>query len=282
MRCLLAHQIDDLRSAFDHGKCGASFAGFDKRTTGIPGKRVRDFCQGQDEINGAGRNRAERHAVIFGLLRLLDDDQATGRLDRSCSLAAVGGCSREDDADCALPDSLGQGAQQKIERHPHDCGASKMKRAVAYGDEMARWNDTHRIGLESHAFARFKHRHRGGGRQQLNHLALVAGIKMLDQDECHPALGGKGRQDCPKGLKPAGRGAYRDDRKIGFAVHEHRRLARAPIRDALGPPLVDCCTLRGHKAASIPPLYTKSLRKLCVLPPKRSPCQHYACRRSVP
>jgi hypothetical protein len=53
-------------------------------------KPRRNFPQGKDEIGQSGRDRAARHRPIFGLVRVLDQNDAAGLLDRLDADGPVG------------------------------------------------------------------------------------------------------------------------------------------------------------------------------------------------
>ena len=65
--------------------------------TGDVGHLTRYAVRIQDQVGEARRDRAPRHAVEFGALRSLDDDQSVAVLDRADSVRAVRARPREDD-----------------------------------------------------------------------------------------------------------------------------------------------------------------------------------------
>ena len=70
----------------------------------------------EHEVHGTRHDRAPRHAVILGFVRILRDDEPALFLDRLQSQAAVAAGSREDHADRAAAELLRQRAQEEVER----------------------------------------------------------------------------------------------------------------------------------------------------------------------
>jgi hypothetical protein len=80
------------------------------------------------------------------------------------------------------------------------------------------------VRFEPHVFASFEYCQRGMGGQKLDHHARMGGIEMLDQNESHAALGGKRREEGPKGPKPTSGGADRDHSEVGPALRNYALL----------------------------------------------------------
>ena len=129
-------------------------------------ERVGNVRHRQHEIDGAGHDRAARHAVIAGFVGILRDDQAALFLDRLQTEAAVGAGAREDHADRALPQFLGQGPQQKIERQTRAVTRLRLREAqvaLADGQIGPGRNDIQVVALDRHPVGGLPHRHRRCG-----------------------------------------------------------------------------------------------------------------------
>ena len=69
------------------------------------------------------------------------------------------------------------------------------------------------VGLQPQAVGHGDDRHDRGPGQDFGELALVPGVEVLDQHECHAGVGGELSQKLAEGLEPAGGGADADDRE---------------------------------------------------------------------
>ena len=122
------------------------------RMTAIRGEGFRNLRQRENEIDGAGHDGAAWHPVVVGLFRILCDNQAAHLLDRLCPNATIGAGSREDDADGALTELLGERVQQEVERQSHALaspGMGKLKCAVAYREIASGRDDVDVVRLRA-------------------------------------------------------------------------------------------------------------------------------------
>ena len=81
-------------------------------------ERVGNLRDRQHEIHLARQDRAARHAVIAGFLRVLCNHEAATFLDGLQPKAAVGARARKNYADGARTELIGHRVQQEIERQP--------------------------------------------------------------------------------------------------------------------------------------------------------------------
>jgi len=75
-----------------------------------------DPSRRHDEIDATGRDRAERHAGMLGRILILGEGDASLRFDGSQTLGAVRSGAREDDADGAAFEVLGQRLKEVVDR----------------------------------------------------------------------------------------------------------------------------------------------------------------------
>ena len=114
------------------GRCAGALSAGAARAAVLE-DRVRNLRRGKHQIDRAGQDRAARHAVITGLLRILRDHQAALFLDRLQPGAAVGAGSRKDDADGAGAEFLGQRMQQEIERQARAMALLRLRQTQGAG-----------------------------------------------------------------------------------------------------------------------------------------------------
>ncbi len=219
-----AQEIDDLRQKnLDRIPRGRAFRRRHKRRALLAaGERLGDLRGGQHEIDGARGDRALRHAVIVGFADVLRDNEAAVRLDRLEPNGAVGAGPRQDHADRTRAPFARQRIQKEIERQAHAVTLSRsrqpQRRLVVHRQIGAGRNDIDALALDRHAVGRLHDRHRRVAGQQVDHHAVVARIEVLDDDEGHAVIGRQRVEQLPARIEAAGRGADRDDRKIGAAA----------------------------------------------------------------
>ena len=133
VRGLGAQKIDDLVQALGRRDrpAGRPWDRPRRIFAGVFGEGVRDLRHGKHEIDGARHDRAARHAVETGLVRILCDDEPALFLDRLQSDAAVGAGSREDDADGALAELFRQSSAARSRRACARRGAPAASRVGA-------------------------------------------------------------------------------------------------------------------------------------------------------
>jgi len=185
----------------------------------------------QHQVHRAGRDRALRHAVIGGFGRVLRDDHAALLLHGFQAFAAVRPGSRQHHACGARSAVLGQRAEKNVERQTR-AGLGPGKAQGAAGDRQVEpWRDNVDVILaDGRPILRLHDCHRGVAGEQAGHHAFMRWIEVLDDDECHAAVGVQRAQKRPACRKAARRSAYSNNGKPAtFAVPARRRpgLARA-------------------------------------------------------
>ena len=223
MRGPLAQQVDNLRERLAERQRRRALAARTYRWPPNSAMAGGMSANRQHQIDGAGRDGAARHPVILGLVRVLGDDQSARRLDGLRPDRAIGGGSRENDADGVFADLIGQRLQEEVEWQSHGGaagGRGKANCAFTHREIAAGRNDIDVVRFEPSGVLRFDDRHRRMRRQQLDHHALVGRVEVLDQDERHAALGGQRCEQGAEGFEPAGGGADRDHREHGVALRD--------------------------------------------------------------
>ena len=183
---------------------------------GVFGEDLGDLRDREHEVHGAGQDRAARHAVILGLVRILRDDEPALLLDRLQSQAAVAAGPREDHADRALAEFFGQRAQKEVERPARAVALARLRKAqdaIADREIGARRNEIDMLGLERHPVRCLLDRQRRMPGQQIDHHAGMRRIEMLDQNKGHARAAGEHAEQPADGIKAASRSAEPDDRE---------------------------------------------------------------------
>ena len=93
-----------------------SVSGRERHSAVVLDERLRNLRHRKHKIHRARHDRASRHAVIAGLVRVLRDDEPAFFLHGLQPEAAVGAGSRKDHADGARTVFLRQRVQQEVER----------------------------------------------------------------------------------------------------------------------------------------------------------------------
>ena len=155
-------------------------------------QRVGHLLGRQYEIDQTGRDRASRHLVVFGRLRLLGHHHAAHELDLLQAECPVAAGPREDDADGPLVFLRRQRAKEKINRRLRTVifgGRRKLQSPFGDGQVLVGRNDVNAIRFDRHSIRGLANGHRGLSRQQLDHQAFMRRGQMRDQHKRHPAVG---------------------------------------------------------------------------------------------
>ncbi|HWJ06406.1 MAG TPA: hypothetical protein VNS57_11570, partial [Steroidobacteraceae bacterium] len=192
----------------------------------------RHFRRWQHEVDHAGRDRAARHAVVFGGVRGLRDAQAAFALDRSQAERAVAARARHDDADRALVLRAGERKEEVVDRETRLAlfvVRRQVQRAVDDLEVVPRRDHVRAVGLELHAVLGLEDPHARVTTHQFDQHARVVRREVLHEHERHAArlVGGhRGEERLERG-DAAGGGADADDRKARCHARDlHlRRLA---------------------------------------------------------
>ena len=181
---------------------------------------------GQQVVDEAAGHRAVRHAghCLPVVLRLGEDEPAV-LLDRAQAARPVAARARQHDADGVARLVLGEGREATVDRpavRPRRRGPGNDQPTESDRHRRVRRNDEHRVRRQQHAVLGFHHLHVDMRREQADQQALVSGIEMLDQHECHAGVGRQMVQKFGERVQPARRGADRHGQKRQDA----RRLGR--------------------------------------------------------
>ena len=187
----------------------------------------------EHEVHGPRHDRAPRHAVILGLVRILRDDEPALFLDRLQSEAAVAAGSRENDADRAVAQLFRQRAQEEVERQARAVTLPRFREAegTALDREIGtRRNEIDMLALERHPVCCLLYLHRRMAGQQIDHHARMRRIEMLDQNEGHAGAGRERGEQPPEGIEAARRGAEPNDREAVSCGWREALSRRMPAR----------------------------------------------------
>ena len=181
----------------------------------------------QDVRGAAGLNDTLRHAVILGRRRLLHHADAAGGENRAQTLRAIGGGTRENNADRARRLIIGQRAHKHVDRHSLSARLLRnchLQHAVEQRHIAVGGDDINMIGRDREPVDCFEHRHAGAPLQNFGQQADMAGIEMRHQDECHVGIRRAGTEERLKGFQPAGRSADANDGTGGCSGRCRHRI----------------------------------------------------------
>jgi len=206
-----------------------------------PRDRVGDGLGREHLIDGAGRQRAERHAVEAGRVGTLHEDHAAGAADLLDPPRAVAAAARQHDGDGALGDVVRQRAEEQIDRHGQPVprvAIVQHQPPIADHHLFHRRQQVDRVGLHRHVVLGQPHRHRRAPRQQLVHEALEIRRQMLQDDEGHAGVGRQVAEQPFERLEAARRCADADDVEFlrGRAAVLFFDLLRHPYASGRPPP----------------------------------------------
>ena len=176
-----------------------------------------------DEIDGAGGDRAQRHAVEArtGAIAALHPDvalnesQAAAFLDGLEAERAVGAGPRQHDADCVLAQAGGQAVEEAVDQagFPRRVGdrQAQMEAAVDQRDRGMRRRHIDAIGFDQVAIDRFADTHRRPARQDVGQHALAVRGQVQHHHEGEARIGPHALEQHPECIEPARRCADADD-----------------------------------------------------------------------
>ena len=196
-------------------------------------QRIGDPGHRQHQVDGAGRDGAQRHAVEAGLVGLLGDDQAAAFFHGLQPERAIGPGTRKDHRDGPRAVFLRQRMQQEVERQAGTMRGPRPRQAqgaVANRQIGSRRDDVEMVGRQRRSVGGLAHGHRRVRGEQVDHHALVGRVEMLDQDEGHAVAGGHPVHQLAAGLQATGRGADADNREVAGAARPAGRGRRSPAR----------------------------------------------------
>ena len=144
-----------------------------------------DLANRQDEIGKTGGYGAARHGPIFGLVRILDENDALRLLHCLNADRAIRTGAGKDDGEVVTP-LRSKRAEEKIDRSPLPARlVERGYRQMMIGDNklpIGR-NDIDMARLQAHPTRDLSHRHFCARRENAGKLALVFRIEMHDDDK---------------------------------------------------------------------------------------------------
>ena len=191
-----------------------------------------DAVGGQDVIDQPGRFRRQRHSVIAGGARLLNDADAAMLLDRAQAQRAVRPGPRQDHAGRGMTAVMGQAFEEIVDR------AAQPARLVEIGQMQAAVADQHprprRDGIDMPRLQRgavggLLHAQRRAAVQQLGQHAVMGRVQGLDHHIGGGVLAAGIAQQVVQCRQPPGRGADADHGEI---MARRRAVGRGVIHRA--------------------------------------------------
>ena len=176
-----------------------AFAGLYHRP-GDMGHLPRDGIRFLDQVREARRNGIPGHAVKFGGLRALNNDDPVVLLDRADPVGSVRAGPRKDHRHRAVLIGLGEGAEEVV-NGMIDPARVILPEPEDVGDDLhivAGRDHVDMIPLHTHAVPDLLHRHRAVFPENIRQKTLVVRGQVLDHDIGQPSIG---RKKCQKLLK---------------------------------------------------------------------------------
>ena len=175
------------------------------------------LAEPQHEVGEPRGDRAARHRAIFGLVRVLHEDDAACFLDGLEADRAVRAGARKDDRE-AIAVLLGQRTKEQVDRRPLPWRVVEFVSrdlVVGYPQMPIRRNDIDVIGLQRHWFMDLGYGHAGARRKDSRQLAMGPGSQMHDHDKGGAyTLVGQSLEERLQRLDAARGSADADDRRF--------------------------------------------------------------------
>ncbi len=197
---------------------------------------TREARDRRDEIHDSGPDRSLRHRRIFGLVRVLHEDDAAGRLDRPHAERTVRARAAQHDRD-GVASRRGDRVEERVDgRSP----ASRLRKGprrqdLALDDELAvRRNHVNAVRLQCRRALNCLHGHRRARRKNLGERARLIGREMHDDDIGETEIVvdvRKNRLQSGNAARRSSDGAYGCERKIGGVWRGQRRLPGSHNKD---------------------------------------------------
>jgi len=190
------------------------------------GGQVRaDGLDGENHVGQARLDGAGRHAVVFGRLGVLDEDQPAGGVQVAQAPGTVGTGPRQDDSHPARSLVPGQGNQESVD------GTVHYARFPGRQDELAAFDRQLVAGRQDMDHARggrfpagqFLDGELGQGGEDGGELAFGVLAGMGDDDKGGIELGGQGAEEGGERRQAAGRGSDSHDREGQAVVGDRGR-----------------------------------------------------------
>jgi hypothetical protein len=174
------------------------------------------FAEGQDEVGQPRGDRAARHRSVFGLVRVLHEDDAACFLDGLEADCAVRAGARENDRE-AIAALLGQRPEEKVDRRSLPARIVEfVGRDLVIRDPQVpiRRNDINVIGLQRSRFMNLRDLHTGPRSENSRQLAVALGSQMHDHDKGGASTVEQSFEESLQRLDAACGSADADDRKF--------------------------------------------------------------------
>ena len=174
------------------------------------------FAEGQDEVGEPRGDRAARHRSVFGLVRVLHEDDAACFLDRLEADRAVRAGACEDDGE-AIAVLLGERPKEKVDRRSSPSRTVELVgRDLVIGNSQVpiRRNDIDVIGLQGSRFINLRNGHAGPRRKNSRQLAVALGRQMHNYHKGNARTVGQSFEERLQRLDAARGGANSDDRRF--------------------------------------------------------------------
>ena len=174
------------------------------------------FAEGQDEVGEPRGDRAARHRSVFGLVRVLHEDDAACFLDGLEAARAIRAGAREDDGE-AIAVLLGERTKEKVDRRSLPSRIVELVgRDLVIGDSQVpiRRNDVDVIGLQRSRFMNLRNGHTGPRRKNSRQLAVALGRQMHNYHKGNARTVRQSFEERLQRLDAARGGANSDDRRF--------------------------------------------------------------------
>ena len=138
-----------------------------------------------DEVGDAGGDGAARHRGIFGLVRVLYEDDAARLLDGAHADGAVRAGAAQDDRE-AVAEPFRERAEEQVDRGALTARLVEFQRRNLVIDDLqpaVRRNDVDVVGAQLFACSDLHHGHARARGNDIRQLAAVFRIEMNDDDE---------------------------------------------------------------------------------------------------
>ena len=190
-----------------------------------PLQRAGELRGRQDHVDAAALDGALRHAGVLGRRLILGEHDAAAGLDLLDADRAVRSGPRQDHPDGAGPTVFGQRLEKVIDRQVRTAdlpAGSELQDTPGDGQDRARGDDVDLVGGDLPAVRRLRDGQAAGLAQQLDQVALVVGVEVLDQHERHAGLLRQLREELADRLQAPGRRPDPDDREGHVPVRRFR------------------------------------------------------------
>lgn len=168
----------------------------------------------QHEVDHAGGDGRQGHAVVAGGHRILREGGAPGGLDGLEPEGGVGRGPRQHHADGPLAELEGERAKEVVDGHRWLAPTATRLQAegtLLDGHRRVGRDDVDVVRTDAQAMGSLEDRHLGRAGERAAEQAAVGRIEVLDEHQGRARVGGEVLEERAKGLEAAGRGAHADE-----------------------------------------------------------------------